>query len=524
MTKTNIFRITGIVTAIVLGASTLGFGAYAGTKWYRNSQEQTSDQASGSISDSDPNAQDQNSTGSASTDDRAAGDSVRSGRNDGRQSGGFGQDFNNNVEISETASEVVTSNLDVTASKLTVNTSNAETIVMSDSNSQVKISEAGTYIITGTCSDGNITVKKGTTGVVLILKDLDLTSTTGATVSVNKGAEAKIVIEGTVRLTDAEDPSDENSADTETAEAFDGAAIKVKDGANVYITGTGSLIIDASSCKNGIKSGDDSGTCLVIDGPSITINAANDGINAGYDLTLLSGELTISSKDDAIHAERILTIGNENGEGPTINITTCTEGLEGTVVNIYSGDISITATDDGINAANKSGTYQSEMAYSINIYGGTINVSAPRADGLDSNGNINLFGGNITIRSASNGGEAGIDYDGTYYVSDDVVLNNESGVSGPDNFGGFPGGGDNGNFGGFPGGDMTPPDQNSDNSDGNGNGGFPGGRGRFDGNGGFGSFPGGDMTPPDRKNRDENSDFGGDMTPPGSDNSSDGEA
>jgi hypothetical protein len=36
----------------------------------------------------------------------------------------------------------------------------------------VKISESGTYIVTGSCDDGNITVKKGTTGVVLVLKDL----------------------------------------------------------------------------------------------------------------------------------------------------------------------------------------------------------------------------------------------------------------------------------------------------------------------------------------------------------------
>ena len=52
-----------------------------------------------------------------------------------------------------------------------------------------------------------------TTGVVLVLKDLNLTSTTGATLSVNKGAEAKIIVSGSVKLTDAENPADENSTD-----------------------------------------------------------------------------------------------------------------------------------------------------------------------------------------------------------------------------------------------------------------------------------------------------------------------
>ena len=40
------------------------------------------------------------------------------------------------------------------------------------------INEAGTYTITGSCSEGSIKVKKETTGVTLILKDLTLTSST----------------------------------------------------------------------------------------------------------------------------------------------------------------------------------------------------------------------------------------------------------------------------------------------------------------------------------------------------------
>ncbi|MCR5685778.1 MAG: carbohydrate-binding domain-containing protein, partial [Lachnospiraceae bacterium] len=178
-----------------------------------------------------------------------------------------------NVEMADSASEIVTSDVTCTAASLTADYENASTIVMSDTDNTVSISESGTYIVTGSCSDGSITVKKGVTGVVLILQDLDLTSTSSATVSVNKGAEAQIVIDGTVTLTDAEDPSDETSTDEAVADAFDGAVLKVKDGANVYLTGTGSLTLNAD-CKNGIKSGDEEGTCLVADGPDITITAA----------------------------------------------------------------------------------------------------------------------------------------------------------------------------------------------------------------------------------------------------------
>ncbi len=331
----------------------------------------------------------------------------------------------------QTASEpttIVTSDVVCTAAELTADEAGAETIVMSESNAEVKIENAGTYIITGSCADGSITVKKGTTGVVLILKDLDLTSTDSAALSCNKGSEVKIIIRGSVKLTDAEDPADEDSADAEVADAFDGAALKVKDGANVYLTGTGTLTIDASSCKNGIKVGDENTPCFVIDGDlTVNITAANDGINGGYDVTILSGTLNIAAGDDGIHADRILTLGKEDGTGPTVNVTQSKEGLEGTVVDLFGGKGSIKAGDDAVNAANSDGTYSSEMSFSINITGGNWEINSS-GDGLDSNGNINITGGSTTIRSASNGGEAGLDYLGSLYVADDA-LTNYSGIS-----------------------------------------------------------------------------------------------
>ncbi|MBR2254490.1 MAG: carbohydrate-binding domain-containing protein [Candidatus Methanomethylophilaceae archaeon] len=341
---------------------------------------------------------------------------------------------------SGTVGEIMTSDVTNTAKDLVADMDNVTTIVMSDENNQVKITESGTYLVTGTCADGNIVVKKGTTGVVLILKDLDLTSTTGATVSINKAAEVKLVIEGTVKLTDAEDPSDEDSTDADVADAFDGAALKAKDGSNVCLTGTGTLTIDASSCKNGIKVGNEDTPSFVIDGDlTIRITAANDGINSGYDLTILGGTLVISAGDDAIHADRILTIGSPDGSGPSVTVTSSTEGLEGTVVNLFGGDGTVRSTDDAVNAANGDGTYVGVLTYSVNVTGGTWTLTS-NADGLDSNGNVNMVGGTVTIRSASVGGDAGIDYDGQLYVSSEATLNNYSGTAGPDRMPGGMGG------------------------------------------------------------------------------------
>ena len=65
------------------------------------------------------------------------------------------------------------------------------------------------------------------------------------------------------------------------------------------------------------------------------------------------------------------------------------------------------------------------------MMGGKVVINS-KGDGIDSNGNVNLIGGSATINSASGGGEAGIDYDGQYYISNNFNLNNKSGVSGAD--------------------------------------------------------------------------------------------
>ena len=340
----------------------------------------------------------------------------------GGQMGGSSNGTTGNVS---SPTEVVTSTLtENSAEDLTADYANATTIVMSESNDNVKISASGTYIVTGSCSNGNLAVKKGTTGVVLILKDLDLTSTVGAAVSLNKGTEVKVIIEGTVKLTDAEDIADEESDD------FDGAALKAKVGSSVVLTGTGTLVINGS-CKNGIKvsslDADDindgySEASFIIDGEDLTIKvtAENDGINSGSDLTIKSGTITVSAGDDGVKADYILTIGENGTAGPTITVSKSVEGIEGATVNIYSGNISVTASDDGINAANSDLT---DYTYSLNIMGGNTNVSSG-ADGIDSNGNVNIIGGLTTIlKSASNGGEGGLDYEGSCYIAEGCLVN-----------------------------------------------------------------------------------------------------
>lgn len=236
---------------------------------------------------------------------------------------------------------------------------------------ELTINGAGTYIVSGSCSDGSIKVKKGTTGVTLVLNGLTLTSAATAPIACNKSTEVNLVAaSGTSNtLTDSAKNNDDNYPDNADAE---NAVLKCKDGSQVTISGSGTLKIIANG-KNGIKSGattDEEGTAsLTIRNVNLTIHApVNDAINAEQTLNIESGTITISAADDAIHSDYVLNIGASGTAGPTINITSCYEGLEAATLNIFSGNLSITATDDCLNAANSDLTGYS---FSMNISGGS---------------------------------------------------------------------------------------------------------------------------------------------------------
>ena len=273
----------------------------------------------------------------------------------------------------------------------------------------LKITESGTYAVSGECRDGSITIKKGTEDVTLILNGLTLTSENTAPITCNKSTSVSIVAAaGTINtLTDSEKNNDETYTDNTEAE---NAVIKTKDGSDVTICGTGTININSNG-KNGIKGGAATDTegdaSLTIKDVTLNITAnAGDGLKSDQELNILSGSVTVSAADDAIKSDLALNIGAENTEGPVINITKSEEGIEGAVINIYSGSITVHSTDDGINAANSD---LDNYNFECNIYGGKVYVDASNGDGIDSNGTINLAGGTVEVFSQSSGDNSPID-------------------------------------------------------------------------------------------------------------------
>ena len=440
----------------------------------------------------------------------------------------------------------------------------------------VSITAAGTYVFSGDCDNGSITVKKGVTGVTIVLNGLTLTNDDSAAITLNKTAEASLIAAAgtTNTVADTEGSNDEN------------AAVKVKSGASLSIGGTGTLTVDGNA-KNGIKGAadavitvaevklninaandglscddelnitggtlsitaggdavkaspdtgdtenqdttslgnvtitggtltlnatedgiqadgdltisggtfhvktngghttaltDDSASCkgfkagktLTVTGGTVNVDSADDALHANEDVTITGGTLTLAAGDDAVHADNDLVIGTKGASStstPRINITASYEGLEGTTVTVYSGDIDVVASDDGVNAANSTLGERSDK-YAINIAGGDLYIDAG-SDGLDSNNDINITGGKVEVYGADAMMDAAIDYDGTFTLSGGTLfgagMEPTAGTQayiavGETSPSGGMGGGPNGQGGGQ---GMTPPGDANGTTDGN---------------------------------------------------------
>ncbi len=114
-------------------------------------------------------------------------------------------------------------------------------------------------------------------------------------------------------------------------------------------------------------------------------------------------------------------------EAGDIRIERSYEGLEGTTVEISGGEIVLTASDDGVNAAGGSdenldpGRLASQNSYFIRVTGGMLTVDAD-GDGLDSNGDLYLEGGTVLVNGPTSGGDSALDYDGSCEISGGLLM------------------------------------------------------------------------------------------------------
>lgn len=243
---------------------------------------------------------------------------------------------------------------------------------------------------------------------------------------------------------DIADNTTASSASSDTGSESSSSASPDADSENNSSTSSDA---DSTSTK-GIKSD----SALYVNGGTFTINSADDSFHSNSDATINDGTYTISSGDDGIHADSALLVN-----GGTITVIESYEGLEGLNITINDGKIDITASDDGMNAAggnDASGfggrggdgfkgmqapdsaqrpddtlvasqdtdtASEDEMWMVIN--GGYVHVLAG-GDGLDSNGDLTINGGEVYVDGPSDNGNSAIDYGekSSFYINGGTVV------------------------------------------------------------------------------------------------------
>ncbi|MBQ8961340.1 MAG: carbohydrate-binding domain-containing protein [Ruminococcus sp.] len=172
----------------------------------------------------------------------------------------------------------------------------------------------------------------------------------------------------------------------------------------------------------GIKAGGE----LNISGGTFKLNAADDTIHSNGNVAISGGEISAEAGDDGIHAD-----GNVEISGSAkVDITGSYEGIEAVVITVSGGDVKVAASDDGFNASDGSpqggmGSY-SEGAL-VEISGGTVYVNAS-GDGLDSNGDLIISGGTVTVDGPTNSGNGALDSNGEITITGGTVM--AAGMSG----------------------------------------------------------------------------------------------
>lgn len=179
---------------------------------------------------------------------------------------------------------------------------------------------------------------------------------------------------------------------------------------------------DTASAK-GLKAGGD----IKISNATVTADTSDDSIHSNSNVTIENGTFKLKSGDDGIHADTSTVINNGN-----ILIEKSYEGIEGSNVTINGGTIELTASDDGINAAGGSdssaiggrmgqNSFTENSDVYIKITGGKITVNAS-GDGLDSNSNLIIEGGEIYVNGPTSDGDGALDYDGTATISGGTLI------------------------------------------------------------------------------------------------------
>ena len=290
--------------------------------------------------------------------------------------------------------------------------SNCDTLLVSDST--VTIKSAGTYIIIGSLSDGQITVDAGDTDKVrLVLNGVEITNDSTAPIYVRQADKVFITLafdsKNTLSMKGQYQAIDENNIDS---------VIFSKD--DLTINGEGELAISAES-GHGIVSKDELAICSAI----LNVTAQSHAIAGKDSVKIADCTLNLKSGKDGIHAENAddVSLGFVYVEDGDLDIVSDGDGISAAaVVQIQDGNINIKSAGGFENAPEKQKAddfFRGADRMAENFYNQTADTVSSKGiksdtgividggsfiidsadDAIHSNGNIELNGGKFSINT-----------------------------------------------------------------------------------------------------------------------------
>lgn len=262
----------------------------------------------------------------------------------------------------------------------------------------ITVNREGTYLFTGTLTDGQIVVTAGDEDKVqLVLADAHITRTGGAAVYLLEGDKVFLTLaEGTENSLASVGEFVQTDDNT-----VDGAVFAKCD---ITLNGAGSAVITCET-GHGVVAKDD----LKVTGGNWTVDAASKGMEANDSFRMAGGEISITSGADGVQVENEedLSRGYVYIENGVLNVESVGDGVSATgILHVAGGSLNI-STSDTVNSAKG---LKSDSR--LEVAGGTIAVIAAD-DGLHTNGDTQITGGDITIYSYDDG----IHSDGTTEIA-----------------------------------------------------------------------------------------------------------
>ena len=251
----------------------------------------------------------------------------------------------------------------------------------------VVITNAGYYVVSGSLTDGYLSVDAyDSSKVFILLNGVEINCSDDACIRVEQADKVFLTLaEGSQNtLTSGSSYSDQALKD-----GTDGAVFAHDD---LTINGSGSLTVNAEY-RHGIAANDD----LVITGGTITVTAAADAVHAKDSIRIKEASITVDAGDDGM----VTSNEEENGylyiESGSLNIKAADDGIHTTgQITITGGDITVSAGDDGIHSDASVSfldgsllieeCYEGIEALIIDVSGGEITIY-PKDDGFNANGN-----------------------------------------------------------------------------------------------------------------------------------------